>query len=181
MKRAYGDRLSIEWLSFPLEQVNSIYGPEWKLWEQPDDVRSKGLWAFRAAEAARRQGPEAFERFHLALLAARHVDGQDLAEREVLLDTAREAGLDLPRFERDLADRSLLPRIGEDYERGVAEHGIWGTPTLVFNGQQAAYLKMRPAPPPDQAVKLFEELLDIVHDRPYIFEIKRPRQPVKKG
>jgi hypothetical protein len=47
----------------------------------------------------------------------------------------------------------------------------------VFNGQHAAYLKLRPAPPPEESVKLFEELFDIIARQPYLIEIKRPRLP----
>jgi len=174
VKEAYGERLQVEWHSFPLEQVNSVQSPEWKLWEQPDEYRSKGLWALRAAEAAKQQGKEPFERFHMVLLRARHADKRDVADRAVLLDVAREAGLDLERFQRDLADRSLMAKIGEDYNRGVQDHGIWGTPTLVFDGGRSAYLKLRPAPPAEDSVKVFEELRDVIN-RPYVIEIKRPR------
>jgi len=177
VKEVFGDRLRIEWYSFPLEQVNSTQGPEWKLWEQPDEYKSRGLWAFRGGEAARLQGKELFERFHMALLRARHVENWDIASPEVLIEVAKKAGLDVGRFRRDLPDRALLPKIGEDYIRGAKKHGIWGTPTLVFNGRQAAYLKVRPAPPPEESVKLFEELFDIIHDRPYVIEVKRPRVP----
>jgi predicted DsbA family dithiol-disulfide isomerase len=177
VKEILGDRLRIEWYSFPLEQVNSTQGPEWKLWEQPDEYKSRGLWAFRGGEAARLQGKELFERFHMALLRARHVENWDIASPEFLIEVAKKAGLDVDRFRQDLPNRNLLAKIGEDYIRGAKEHGIWGTPTLVFNGRQAAYLKMRPAPPPEESVKLFEELFDIIHDRPYVIEVKRPRLP----
>jgi predicted DsbA family dithiol-disulfide isomerase len=174
VKESYGDRLQMEWHAFPLEQVNNIQGPEWRLWEQPDGYRSKGLWALRAGKAARLQGSEPFDRFHIALLQARHDDSRDIADRAVLMDVAGKAGLDLEQFQRDLGDRSLLAKIGEDYERGVQEHGIWGTPTLVFDGGRSAYLKLRPAPPVEESVKVFEELRDVI-SRPYIMEIKRPR------
>jgi predicted DsbA family dithiol-disulfide isomerase len=175
VKEAFGDRLRIECHSFPLEQVNSTEGPEWKLWEQPDEYKSRGLWAFRGGEAARLQGKELFERFHMALLRARHVENWDIANPEFLVKVALEAGLDVDRFRQDLPNRNLLAKIGEDYVRGVKEHGVWGTPTLVFNGRQAAYLKLRPAPPPEEAVKLFEELFNIIYRRPYVVEVKRPR------
>ena len=175
MKEAYGDRLRVEWHSFPLEQVNSTQGPEWKIWEQPDEYKSRGLWAFRGGEAARLQGKELFERFHMALLRARHVEKRDIANPEVLIEVALEAGLDVDRFRQDLPNRNLLAKIGEDYVQGVKGHGVWGTPTLVFNGRRAAYLKVRPAPPPEEAVKLFEELFDILYRRPYVVEVKRPR------
>ncbi len=175
MREVFGDRLSVEWYSFPLEQVNSTDGPEWKLWEQPDEYKSRGLWALRGGKAARLQGKELFEPFHMHLLRARHVENRDTADPQVLIEVAKEAGLDVDKFRQDLPNRNLLAKIGEDYIRGVKEHGVWGTPTLVFNGRQAAYLKLRPAPPPEESVKLFEELFDIIHGRPYVIEMKRPR------
>ena len=96
---------------------------------------------------------------------------------EVLIKVAIEAGLNVDRFGQDLPNRNLLAKIGEDYIRGVKEHGIWGTPTLVFNGRQAAYLNLKPAPPPEESVKLFEELFDLICRRPYVVEVKRPRVP----
>ncbi len=169
--------MSIVWYAFPLEQVNSTRGAGWRLWEQPDSYESKGLWALRAGEAARLQGKKVFEGFHIALLRAKHVDKKDIANREVLIGLAREVGLDVDSFCEDLLNRTLLAKIGEDYTRGVEAHGVWGTPTLVFNGHHAAYLKFRPAPPPGESVKVFEELFDIIHERPYIIEVKRPRLP----
>jgi predicted DsbA family dithiol-disulfide isomerase len=111
----------------------------------------------------------------MALLRGRHVENRDIADPEVLIEVARETGLDVERFRQDLANRNLLAKIGEDYIRGVKEHGVWGTPTLVFNGHQAAYLKLRPAPPPEESVRLFEELFDLISRRPYVVEVKRPR------
>jgi hypothetical protein len=175
VKDHYGERLKLEWYSFPLEQVNSIEGPEWRLWAQPDGYRSRGLWALRAGKAARRQGQDVFDRFHIALLSARHEEGRDISDQGVLAEVAREAGLDVGRFKRDLMDRRRLAEIGEDYTRGEEQHGVWGTPTLVLNGLRAAYLKMRPAPPAEEAIGLFEELFDLIHDKPYIIEVKRPR------
>ena len=177
MKGIYGDRLAIEWYAFPLEQVNSSRGAEWKLWEQPDAYESKGLWALRAGEAARLQGEKLFERLHMALLRAKHVEKKDIANREALIGLAREEGLDMDKFRADLLSRKLLAKIGADYTRGVEEHGVWGTPTLVFNGRHAAYLKLKPAPPPEESVKVFEELFDLIHGRPYVIEVKRPRLP----
>jgi predicted DsbA family dithiol-disulfide isomerase len=167
----------MEWHSFPLEQVNNTLGPEWKIWEQPEEFMSRGLWAFRGGEAAKLQGKELFEGFHLAVLRARHVEKRDIADPEVLIQLARKSGLEEDKFRQDLPDRKLLTKIGEDYTLGVKEHGVWGTPTLVFNGRQAAYLKMRPAPPPEESVKLFEELFAIINGRPYVLEVKRPRVP----
>ena len=166
----------MNWRYFPLEQVNSIEDPEWKLWEQPDTHRSRGRPAFHAAIAARNQGEPAFLRFHHALLAAKHEQGKDHGKRQTLLDAARTAELDLERFERDLDDRSLLARIGVDYEDGHDRLGVFGTPTFVFPNGGAAYLKLSPETPVPDPLALFEDLVRTVRDRPYVAEIKRPRK-----
>ncbi len=83
----------------------------------------------------------------------------------------------MAHFERDLDDRSLLSRIGDDYTRGREEHGVFGTPTFVFPNGGAAYLKMLPAAGPDEALPIFEEFVRTVRDRPFIAEIKRPKKP----
>lgn len=167
--------MRVTWRSFPLEQVNSPHGPEWKLWEQPDDFRSKGLPAFRAAMAARNQSDDAFDRFHHELLALRHAENKDHGKRPTLLEAARRADLDLDRFERDLGDRSLLPAIGADYARGREEFAVFGTPTFVFPNGRTAYLRMLPAAPREEAVAVFAEFVRTSRDRPYIREIKRSR------
>jgi predicted DsbA family dithiol-disulfide isomerase len=177
VQAAMGDALRVNWRYFPLEQVNSAEGPDWKLWEQPDDFRSRGLAAFRGAQAARRQGDDAFVAFHRALIEARHADGKDLGKKETLLDAARAANLDLDQFERDLADRDLLPAIGDDYLQGRNELGVFGVPTFVFPNGGAAYLKLNEVPSPDLALPLFEEFRQTVQARPVIEEIKRPRKP----
>jgi predicted DsbA family dithiol-disulfide isomerase len=177
VKAELGDRLQVNWRYFPLEQVNSTEGPEWKLWEQPADYKSRGRGAFHGAIAARNQGEDAFERFHLALLRAKHEDGKEHSRRETLLEAAQAANLDLKRFERDLDDSSLLAKIGPDYEEAREQYGVFGTPTFVFEDGSSAYIKMRPAAPNGDAVTVFEDFVQTVQGRPYIAEIKRPTKP----
>lgn len=176
VKRQLGDEVQITWRFFPLEQVNSPHGPEWKLWEQPDDFRSKGLAAFRAAIAARRQGEEAFERFHYALLALKHEEGKDHGRDKTLRAAAEQAGLDLEKFDTDRVDRSALTEIGTDYTRARGEYGVFGTPTFVFPGGEAVYVKMKPPAPADEAVAVFHDVIQTARHRPYLHEIKRPQK-----
>ncbi|MDP9364785.1 MAG: DsbA family protein [Chloroflexota bacterium] len=177
MREEIGDQLRVNWRYFPLEQVNSDKGPDWKLWEQPDSHRSRGRPAFQAAIAARRQGDEAFDRFHIALLLAKHEDGKDHGRRQTLLDVARSVDLDLERFERDLSDRSGLPLIGADYEEARDRYGVFGTPTFLFPNGEATYLKLKPVPPEAETMALFEDFVRAGRDRPYLLEVKRPQRP----
>jgi predicted DsbA family dithiol-disulfide isomerase len=179
VKAAVGDNLQVNWRYFPLEQVNSPEGPEWKLWDQPANFRSRGRAAFHGAIAARQQGEDAFERFHYALFDAKHADGKDHGKMETILEAAAAAGLDLERFEQDLDDPSLLSKIGEDYEFGHDELGVFGVPTLVFPNGEAAYVKCLPPPEGPEAVAVFDEIVHTIRDRPFIGEIKRPKKPEK--
>jgi len=174
VKEGKGNHLTINWRYFSLEQVNSQQEEGWKIWGQPDDYPSRGLPAFRAAQAARNQGEATFDRFHHALLRARHEQRQDIADRNTLLETAQDASLDIARFEKDLNDRRLLDRIAQDHTTAVETMGIFGTPTLVFAEKQAVFLKLSSPPPAEESLAAFNELSHLAGQRRYIQEVKRP-------
>ena len=181
VKNAYGDDLEIIWKNFSLEQVNSKEGEDWKVWEQSDIGERRSLMSQVAAEAARRQGPEAHQKFHLALLTARHGgDGRiALNEEEPLIELAEKVGLDGGRLREDMKDPELKKIVGRDHE-AATEEGIFGTPTFVFEDGGSAYIKTF-IPPVEDAVAEFEHFMAIASDRPYIGEIKRPQPPWPKG
>ena len=168
-----GDKLSINWRYFSLEQVNSSNGPDWKVWDQPKDYPSRSLNAFRAAEAARRQGEAGFPAFHLALIKARHEDKEDIAEFSILARIAGSVGLEAAQFEKDFNDDSILDRLSEDHRNAVESYGTFGTPTLVFPGELPVFLKMRP-PLPEESMAVFNEVRAVGEGRGNILEMKRP-------
>lgn len=174
MKDGLGPKLNINWRYFSLEQVNNRQGPEWTIWEQPEGYASRGLHAFWASEAARRQGEAAFGRFHMALLRARHEQRRDIADVDTLAEVAESVGLEMTQFQRDLADSQLLTKLAEDHTFAVESLGVFGTPTLVFPESQAIFLKMSLPPSPEDCLPVFTELYHLVDQRRYIQEIKRP-------
>jgi predicted DsbA family dithiol-disulfide isomerase len=172
------ENLKINWRFFPLEQVNSDNGPEWKLWEQPDDYESRGLGMFRAALAAWNQDQgDRFDKFHQLVFQTRHGEFTVDGERPDFARIAELAGLDVDQFNKDLTDRTLLSRIGEDYEYAREELGVFGVPTLVFENNNAAYIKILPKPEPDQVMAVWDEVRQTIANRPSIYEIKRPTPP----
>lgn len=168
--------LEINWKFFPLEQVNSDKGADWKVWEQSVEHLTRGWQGFRAAVAAMQQGDEAFEQFHFAWFQALH-DTPVGVKRPTVSEVAAKVGLDMTRFERDFADRELWQRVGNDYESGREQFGVFGTPTVVFADGTAAYLQTRPAPPKEEALAVWQDFVTLVCDRPYLKEIKRPVKP----
>ena len=171
------DRLAVNWRFFPLEEVNAPPDAPLPIWELPPDRRSRGRDSLRAAAAARRQGDEAFERFHSALLGLKHEEGKDHGQRATLEEAASRAGLDLAEFSAGLEDPSLLLAIRDDYLHGRQTFGVFGTPTFVFPNGQSAYLQVLPAPPQEEAVPLWEDFVTMVRDRLFLREIKRPKRP----
>jgi protein-disulfide isomerase len=70
--------------------------------------------------------------------------------KEKLVELAREAGLDVERFEADLASREYEQTVIEDFREGQ-QRGISGTPTFVINGKVLAGM---------QPVGVFEDAIE---------------------
>ena len=162
-------------------QANSKEGPEWKAWEHTEDSPATSFIDMRAGEAAKRQGKEAFEAFHLALLKARHEDRKDLANPEVVMDAAQASGLDMARFREDLADKVIIQDIANSHTKAVEEHGVFGVPTFVFPDGASAFLKAYQPSSDEEAVEMFEALDTVMSKWQLVGELKRPQPPWPKG
>jgi len=167
-------KLRIGWRYFSLSQVNSK-DEGWTVWDAAAADRVRGRMAFKAAEAARRQGR--FEAMHMPLLRARHRDRLDIDQVEVVERVAVEAGLDLERFRQDVAAADILEPLARDHREAIEKHGDFGTPTFVFSGGSSAYVRLAEAPGADEATRVFDVLLSVAADEPRILEIKRPVKP----
>jgi protein-disulfide isomerase len=82
--------------------------------------------AAEAAEAAGAQGK--FWEMHDYLY-----EHQDRLDEEALFDYARDVGLNVDRFARDLAAHAFAGRVREDFLSGVRS-GVNGTPTFFIDG-----------------------------------------------
>lgn len=165
--------LKVTWRYFSLAQVNSK-DEGWTIWDAPLSERVKGRLAFRAAEAARRQGH--FDDLHLPLLQARHRDRLDIDQVEVVERVAVDSGLDLERFRADIAAPDILASLARDH-LGAVRQGIFGTPTVVFRDGASAYVRLAEAPEGADATRVFDRLLAVAAREPTILEIKRPSKP----
>ncbi len=170
-----GDDLEITWKYFPLEQVNAV-DPSFKLWEQPNDGASSSLRSFQAAHAAVKQGEDAFRRMHAALYLKRHQDGRNLGKQDVLEAAASEAGLNLDQFRADLESDEVFAIVRDHYTE-ARELGVFGTPTIMFENGEGAYLQVNFRELPKDPVVFWHELVATVRDRPEVREIKRPQKP----
>ena len=111
VRRRLGDEVRFEWRHFPIEHKHP-----------------HALQAAEAAEAARAQGK--FEEMHDLLF-----ENQRALELDDLVGYAREIGLDIERFERELRDHVYVDAIRAERAEAEAE-GVTGTPTLFIEGRR---------------------------------------------
>jgi protein-disulfide isomerase len=90
-------------------------------------VHPYAMRAAQAAEAASAQGR--FWQMHDALFEQ---DGT--LDDENLRRCSRRAGLDLERYEREMAEGVYSPKVEEDFKAALYVDGVTGTPTLYLNG-----------------------------------------------
>jgi protein-disulfide isomerase len=112
-----------------LKEVLKAYPTQVKLIfkEFPLDIHSQAELAAKAAIAAHKQGK--FWSMHDALFASR----TDLS-RPAILALASGLGLDMKRFEADLASPAVKQLVDRDVEDG-SRIGVMGTPTLFIDGK----------------------------------------------
>ncbi len=176
---AAGFEIDVTWRAFVLDEIGRQGGSP--MWERPPGERGRSLPSLIAAKAALRQGAEAFDRFHLAVLAARHDGGRMRLDRtEPLIELARAQGLDADRMARDLDDPALAAEVAADHTEAAGEHGVFGTPTFLFESGQSVFLKTF-IPPEDEAAEALAHFVGLFADRGYIGEAKRPQPPWPKG
>lgn len=110
LEAEYGQKVRVAYKSYPLP------------------FHDHARLAAKAALAAHRQGK--FFEYKEKLFK-----GQEGLDRAKLIEYARELGLDLPRFEKDMADPAIEAAIAAD-EAEVERLSVKGTPTFFVNGRK---------------------------------------------
>lgn len=170
-----GDELQVTWKAFLLEQANSRRGLDWKAWKDPR-FTSRDIPPHEAVKSVLAEhGPEAFQRFHLALFRAYHVHKRDIANLLEILAVAREVDLNTSVLAEDLRTRKYREVVGTDHDDGDERYDIFGVPTILFNGQQPTFVKLDAGAweGPDD-MELFHALYNLAATRPYVMEVKKP-------
>ncbi len=171
--REAGRDIELEWKTFSLKEVNRREsGPS--LLDQRR-VESVSVLALELAKAAQAEGEDVFDQYHRAVFDAMQGEGKRLGEDD-LLRIARDAGLDVAAFELGRQRGRWLGDVAGDHFEGVERWHVFGTPTLVFNSEAAAYLKFTEVPTsPSDAAEVFDALLCLARCHPELVEIKYPQ------
>ncbi len=163
-----GEPLNIHWHPFAIQMDDPN-----EHWNRSWVTANSELRGFIAAEAARRQGSEAFLRFHDALESAVHEQLLELGEESTLIAVTQQAGLDMDRFLADWHDLQLTQAVQRSHEQGSEKFNISGTPTLVFPNERSFHLELSEVPPVADALETFQVFETLALRLPYIKQLKR--------
>jgi predicted DsbA family dithiol-disulfide isomerase len=91
--------------------------------------------ALIAGKCAAKQGKDAFDRFHEAAFDALFDDCRDISSRDVILDLAAGAGLDIPSFTEALDESWGEEAVFVDFAEARRDFDGWGIPLAVVGGR----------------------------------------------
>ena len=123
------DRQELEleiWLA-ALQEPEAIFKPF------SDEWPTTTLPAFEAAWCAAQQGATVGRDFDLRIRRAFFAEGRNIGRREVMIDLAHEAGLDMKHFTHRFNNGQALAAILAEGKLGKEHFGVRGTPTLMLS------------------------------------------------
>ena len=136
------EELELEiWLA-ALQESEAVFKPF------SDDWPTTTLPAFEAAWCAFQQGELIGREFDLRIRRAFFAEGRNIGKREVMLDLAREAGLDMNHFTRFFNTGEVRTAVLEEGKLGWGKFAVRGTPTVMLSDgtklkHPIAYAKIR--------------------------------------
>ena len=154
LAKEFPDDCEIEWKAFllrPYPEPRSLedfrkYTESWRrpaadpdggrftVWSTDEPPPSHSVPPAIAAKAAARQGPEAFARFHEALMESYFHLNRNITEPANLTRIAGETGLDVAAFVEAMKDPAIAREVVDDHNQAVSM-GISGVPTVVVDGR----------------------------------------------
>jgi hypothetical protein len=150
----------VTFLPFSLGQIHVTDG-ETPIWDRPDD--DTGLLA-----------PEV----HRALFALRHDLGGDLRDADRLRGIVQDYDVDADAVFSYVADGRALKTVREAHDAAVADHDVWGVPTLIC-ADRAVFVRLMHRSDGDGATAkdTVERLLDLMDGFVDLNEFKQTSIP----
>ncbi len=162
---------------FSAFSLNATKGGD-EVWDDPG--LEPALVAMKAGVAVRDTRPDDFPRVHHALFAARHDHGLDIRQEAVVRQVLEEQEVDADEVLAAVGTGRPLETIREEHTRAVADHAVFGVPTVIAGDPpDAVFVRVmsRPAGDADMARRTVEQVLGLLVDCPGLNEFKHTRIP----
>ena len=167
----------VDWVPYSLAQGHVEEG-EPDVWDLEDPDQASGILALRVGLVVRDRYPAQFLDAHEALFAARHDQGGDLKDPEVVAGALRAAGLDADAVLAEARDGQVLEQLRKEHDAAVRDHEVWGVPTFIA-GERAVFVRLLDRPEGDvaKATRSIEQVVDLVVNAPMLHEFKQTDLP----
>lgn len=166
----------VTFIPFSLAQVH-VEDDDTAVWDRADPDAESGVLALQVGLAVRDHWPQRFPVAHRALFAARHDDGADIGDVDVLRGALGQVGLDADRVLEVVRSGEPLETLHKEYDAAVAQHDMWGVPTFCA-GDRAVFVRLMHRPDgPDDAVRTVGRVLDLVTGFTELNEFKQTDIP----
>ena len=160
----------VKFVPFSLNQAHVEEGGV-DVWDDPD--KQDVLLAPAAAVVVRDQYPDKFLAVHLAFFTARHDEGRDIREREVVADILTEAGVDAEAVLAEVDSGGPIDTLRKEHEAAVNDHRVFGVPTFIVD-DRAVFVRLMHRPNGDAEVgrEAIERTVDLLTGWPELNEFK---------
>jgi hypothetical protein len=165
-----GANWDLTYLAFSLDQAHVEEGQA-AVWEEPD--RYPGLLVNLAGIVVRDRVPERFATVHRALFAARHDQGLDLRDRDVVSKVLDVNGVDAGAVLSEIAAGWPLDVLKAEHSDAAGRLSVFGVPTFIKDGR-AVFIRLldRPGDDSTRAITTVNRVLDLIREWPELNEFK---------
>jgi hypothetical protein len=167
---AGGADWDVTFLPFSLSQVHVPEGGT-PVWDDPGKLAD--LIALGAGVVVRGQYPEQFGAVHNALFAARHDEGLDLREAEVVSGVLDRAGVPGDKVLAEVHGGGPIDEIRRAHLQAVNEWSVFGVPTFIVE-DRAVFVRLMSRPEGDTALarRTVEGVVRLLDEQPDLNEFK---------
>jgi hypothetical protein len=140
-------------------------------WEDP--TQQPDLLALAAGVVVRDRYPDQFLAVHRSLFTARHDEGGDLRDRDVVREALTRAGADADAVLAEVDAGWPAKQIRTEHEDMVGRLDVFGVPTFIVD-ESAVFVRLMARPNGDGALAAatIERVLGLITDHPEINEFK---------
>jgi hypothetical protein len=167
---ADGADWDVTFLPFSLSQVHVPEGGT-PVWDDPS--KAPDLMALAAGVVVRDRYPEQFGAVHHALFAARHDEGLDLRQADVVAGVLDRAGVPGADVLAEVAGGEPVAEIRRAHTDAVTKWEVFGVPTFIID-DRAAFVRLMSRPRGDAALarKTIEDVVALFDAQPDLNEFK---------
>ncbi len=167
---AAGADWEVTYLAFSLDQAHVEEG-QTPVWDEPD--RYPGLLVNLAGIVVRDRLPERFPVVHRALFAARHDQGLDLRDRDVVSKVLDVNGVDAGAVLSEIDAGWPLAVLQAEHTDAASRLSVFGVPTFI-QADRAVFIRLLDRPGDDsvRAITTINRILDLIAEWPELNEFK---------